>query len=102
MGAAIGILLMFCGFTLILVTIMATLLQKQSIKKYIKKKEGKTMGRPAVDMGGETHGVLKVLGKSETKGKDSIWKCECLFCGSEVEYRRTQILRSPKKCKMCR
>lgn len=60
------------------------------------------MGRPAVDMAGETHGVLFVLSKSDTKGKDSIWNCRCLLCESEAEYRRTQIKRAPKKCRICR
>jgi hypothetical protein len=59
----------------------------------------KTMGRPCIDMTGETKGHLVVLGRAGSAGKSSTWKCHCRRCGGmKIMTRRSLIHPSVVSC----
>ena len=44
------------------------------------------MGRPTIDLTGQTFGRLLVLAYAGRRKKNTLWRCKCLACGSVKTY----------------
>lgn len=50
------------------------------------------MGRPAIDLTGQTFGRLTVIGRAGRRGNDATWRCTC-SCGGSTEAAASHLKR---------
>ena len=77
--------------------------QEKNIRSSILKNQPKCKCQHKIDMVGEIYGQFKVLAKTDklSKGKNIIFRCQCIHCGHIIEIPSNILRKKNKLCPNC-